>query len=105
VVPVLVAVAVGIAVGALRRPLGRHLPDPVVVVPSLGVLAVAIQVPLGWFSTVVAGPLLGLSLFLLTGFALLNRRLVGMGVLALGLGLNAAVVLVNGAMPVRATAL
>lgn len=104
-VPVVVAAVVGIAVGALRRPVGRHLPDPVVVVPWLGVLAVAIQVPLGAFTTVVAGPLLGLSLFLLTGFALLNRRLVGMGVLALGLALNAAVVLVNGAMPVRATAL
>lgn len=105
VVPVVVAAVVGIAAGALRRPVGRHLPDPVLVVPWLGVLAVAIQLPLGSFSTVVAGPLLGLSLFLLTGFALLNRHLVGMGVLALGLALNAGVVLVNGAMPVRATAL
>jgi hypothetical protein len=105
VVPVVLAAVAGIVVGALRRPLGSHLPDPTIVLPSLGVVAVAIQVPLGWSSTLVAGPLLGLSLFLLTGFALLNRHLAGMGVLALGLSLNAAVVLANGAMPVRPTAL
>ena len=101
VVPVLAAAVAGIVVGALRRPLGAHLRDPVVLMPALAVGAVALQATLGWFSTEVSGPLLGLSLFLLTGFALLNHHLVGMGVLAVGLALNTAVVLANGAMPVR----
>lgn len=103
-VPLLLAAVAGIAVGALRRPLGAHLADPRVVVPGLAAVAVAAHLALGLLSPAVAGPLLGLSLFLLTGFGLLNLHLVGMGVLTVGMALNAAVVLVNGAMPVRATA-
>lgn len=100
----LLAAVVGVVVGALRRPLGAHLADPRVVAPGIAVVAVALHLSLGLLGGALAGPLLGLSLFLLTGFALLNLHLVGMGVLSLGLALNAAVVLVNGAMPVRASA-
>lgn len=103
-VPLLVAVVTGIAVGMLRRPLGAHLEDPRVLVPGLAAVAVGLHLSLWLLSPAVAGPLLGLSLFLLTGFGLLNLHLVGMGILTTGLALNAAVVLVNGAMPVRTTA-
>jgi hypothetical protein len=41
----------------------------------------------------------------LIGFALLNMQLPGTGVLAIGLGLNALVIALNGGMPVRASAL
>lgn len=104
VLPVLLAAALGVVMGFLRRPLGAHLADPRVVAPGLAVVAVGVQMALGLLSASVAGPLLGLSLFLLTGFGLLNLHLVGMGVLSTGMALNAAVVLVNGAMPVRAPA-
>lgn len=101
---VLLAAVVGVVVGTFRRPLGAHLADPRVVAPGIAVVAVVVHLGLGLLAGTVAGPLLGLSLFLLTGFALLNLHLIGMGVLSTGLALNAAVVLVNGAMPVRASA-
>lgn len=100
----LLAAVAGIALGLVRRPLGAHLTDPRVVVPGLAAIAVGLHLGAGLVGLSVAGPLLGLSLFLLTGFGLLNLHLVGMGVLTLGMALNAAVVLVNGAMPVRARA-
>ena len=100
----LAAVVVGMVTGALRRPLGAHLADPRLLVPGVAAVAMVLHLSLGLLSPTVAGPLLGLSLFLLTGFGLLNLHLVGMGVLTIGMALNAAVVLVNGAMPVRATA-
>lgn len=101
---VLLAAVVGVVVGTFRRPLGAHLADPRVVAPALAGVAIALHLALGLLPSALAGPLLGLSLFLLTGFTLLNVHLVGMGVLSTGLALNAAVVLVNGAMPVRARA-
>ena len=100
----LLAAVAGIVVGLVRRPLGAHLADPRVVVPGLAAIALALHVGAGLLGPSTAGPLLGLSLFLLTGFGLLNLHLVGMGVLTIGTALNAAVVLVNGAMPVRAAA-
>ncbi len=100
----LIAAVVGVGVGLPRRPLGAHLADPRVVAPGLGVVAVALHLLAGFASASAAGPLLGLSLFLLTGFGVLNLHLVGIGVLSIGMALNAAVVLVNGAMPVRASA-
>jgi hypothetical protein len=44
---------------------------------------------------------LALSYLCLLAFALANLRLAGMGVLAVGLALNALVVVVNGGMPVH----
>lgn len=103
--PVLLSAAIGIAVGLFRRPLGSHLVDPVVVVPGAGLVGAALQVAAGWSGMPVSGGLLGISLAVLCGFAVVNRQLLGMGVIAVGLALNAVVVLTNGAMPVRAEAL
>lgn len=103
--PALVAGAIGAAIGALRRPHGRHLRSPVVVYPAVVLIGVALQVATGMVDLSIQGALLGSSLGALTGFSLVNRHLPGMGVLSVGLALNMAVVLANGAMPVRASAL
>lgn len=104
-VPVLVAAAVGAAIGLLRRPYGAHLAPPRLVLPAVALVAVGLQVTLGWFDPDVQGMVLGFSLALLTGFGLVNLHVVGMGVLTIGLALNMAVVLIHGAMPVRVEAL
>ena len=103
-VPVLVAAAIGAAVGALGRPHGRHLATPVLVLPSIAVAAVALQLLMGWFDLPAESLVFAASLGLLTGFAALNVHVVGMGVLAIGLACNFAAVLVHGGMPVRASA-
>ncbi|HZQ29244.1 MAG TPA: DUF5317 family protein [Acidimicrobiales bacterium] len=54
---------------------------------------------------VPAGAALLLSYLCLLAFALANITVVGMGVLTVGLGLNALVVSINGGMPVRRAAL
>lgn len=101
----LLAAVVGALAGLVRRPLGAHLAAPVVRVPALALVAVVLQVAPAVVAPGLAGRGLGLSLALLCAFALLNRHLVGACVLATGLAANAAVVLLNGAMPVRAAAL
>ncbi len=105
VLPVIVAAVVGVLVGLLRRPLGAHLDDPVVVLPGVALVGVALQLLPAVVDVPWPGQVLGVSLALLCGFAVVNRHLVGVGVLAIGLGLNMVVVLANGGMPVRATAL
>lgn len=105
VLPVIVAAVLGFVVGVLRRPLGAHLADPVVILPGVAVAGVALQVLLGVADVPAEGQVLGVSLALLCGFAVVNRHLVGMGLLAVGLLLNMGVVLANGGMPVRASAL
>lgn len=105
VLPVIVAAVGGFALGMLRRPLGAHLDDPVVILPGVAVGGVALQVGPGVLDVPAEGQVLGVSLALLCGFAVVNRHLIGMGVLAVGLALNMGVVLANGAMPVRASAL
>lgn len=102
--PVLLAALAGALVGVLREPLGAHLRDPVVVVPGLAAVGVVLQLATGPVGGGAAGWLLAASLLSLLAFAVRNRRLVGMGVLATGLAMNAAVVVANGAMPVRAEA-
>lgn len=102
--PLLVAVVAGALLGVLRRPLGAHLRDPVVELAALAAAGVALQVAIPVIGGGGDGRLLGGSLVLLLAFALRNRHLVGMGVLAAGLAMNATVVLANGAMPVRAEA-
>ncbi len=101
----LLAAVVGAVIGAFRRPHGAHLRPPVVVYPAIVVVGVALQLVIGWFDPGTQGTVLGVSLAALTGFALVNRHLPGMGVLAIGLGLNMAVVLANAGMPVRPAAL
>lgn len=103
-VPVLAAMVIGAAIGAARRPLGAHLETPVLRLVSLAVAGVALQA----IGALVGLPLPGLILFAslacLAVFGLWNRHLVGMGVLSIGVALNAVTVLLHGAMPVRASA-
>lgn len=101
----LLAAAVGAVIGALRRPHGTHLRSPVVVYPAIVVIGAGLQLVIGLFDPATQGTVLGVSLAALTGFALVNRHIPGMGVLGIGLGLNMAVVLANAGMPVRPAAL
>ena len=104
-VPVVLAVVVGALVGGLRRPHGRHLATPIVVLPGVAVIGVGLQLVIGASEVPASGELFAASLALLTGFVVVNRHIVGMGVLAIGLAANFAAVLVHGGMPVRASAL
>lgn len=103
--PVVVAATIGAVIGALRRPHGRHLATPRLFAPWLLIAGVALQVGLAFADLGTEGGLLALSLALFAVFCVLNRQLPGMGVLAIGLVCNVAVVAVNGAMPVRIPAL
>lgn len=104
-VPVLLAGTVGAVIGALRRPHGAHLETPPLVRLRLVAGAVALSVAIGVAELPLEGLLFSVSLGLLTWFALRNRHLVGMGVLAVGLLCNLTAVALHGGMPVRATAL
>lgn len=104
-VPVLAAVVIGAAVGAARRPLGTHLETPALRLVRLAVAGVALQAVGSLIGLPLPGLILFASLTCLAVFGLWNRHLVGMGVLSIGIALNALAVLVHGAMPVRATAL
>jgi hypothetical protein len=90
----LVALALGVALGLVQG----------------GRLANVGRRSFRWLPVLVAGALLqvvdrpgalALSYLLLFAFALANLRVPALGVLAVGLGLNAAVVIANGAMPVH----
>jgi hypothetical protein len=90
----LVALALGVALGLVQG----------------GRLANVGRRSFRWLPVLVAGALLqavdrpvalALSYLLLLAFALGNLRVPALGVLAVGLGLNAAVVIANGAMPVH----
>lgn len=74
------------------------------VFPAVAVIGAALQLASG-FDVPAGTTFLAASLALLSGFALVNRHLVGMGVLAVGLSCNFAAVLIHDGMPVRATAL
>ena len=93
-------VLLGWATGGRLAHVGRHP------LRSLGLLAAGVALP------VLAEVVDGLALLLVLGslgcllaFCLRNLHLVGMGVIAVGLGLNGLVISVNGAMPVRPAAL
>lgn len=103
--PVVLAGLIGAVVGALRRPHGRHLATPVLVLPSVVVIGVALHFGVGLFDLPAETQLFAASVALLCGFAVVNLHLVGMGVLAIGLGCNFAAVVLHGAMPVRPSAL
>ncbi|MEY2569110.1 MAG: hypothetical protein QOE35_3639 [Actinomycetota bacterium] len=90
-----VGVAAGYATGGRLRHVGGH---PVRAWPLIAVGAL-LQLPGRGNVTIVL-----LSLVCLLAFALANLHLVGVGVIAVGLGLNALVIAANGAMPVRPAA-
>lgn len=96
---------IGAAIGALRTPLGAHLRAPALVLPALGAGGASIHLALWLVPASWQGLLLVVSLGMLARFGFLNRHVVGMGVLTVGLSANLAVALGNGAMPVRARAL
>lgn len=98
----LAGVAVGLVTGGRPRNVAtRHL-------SATWLLAVGVLLHLG-ADRFDLGPVGTLSLLAgygcLLAFAALNQRLVGMGIVALGLAANALVIAANGAMPVRPSAL
>lgn len=101
----LLAGVVGVVLGAARRPHGRHLATPQLILPSVAVVGAVLQVLMGVADLPAENTVFAVSLALLAGFAVMNRHLVGMGVLAVGLCCNFAAVLLHDGMPVRATAL
>jgi hypothetical protein len=94
-VAVALGVAVGYATGGRIQNLSAHS------VRALPLLAVGAGLPLFGRDNATV---LVLSLLALFAFALANLQLVGMGVVAVGLALNAVVITANGAMPVRPAA-
>jgi hypothetical protein len=95
----LVAAALGVlagyATGGRLRNVGVH---PVRAWPLIAV-ATLLQLPGRANATMLV-----FALACLLAFALANLHIVGVGVIAVGLALNAAVIAANGAMPVRASA-
>src|SRR5690606_29400366 len=108
---VVVTVALGVAVGYLRGGRLRHLAE--VSLSRLALLGVAFGAQLaltaltaaGVRTGVVGSALLVASQVALVAFVWANRALPGMVLVALGFGLNALVIIANGAMPVSATAI
>ncbi|MHB8468018.1 MAG: DUF5317 family protein, partial [Acidimicrobiales bacterium] len=91
--PILVAVAIGLAVGAARggRPTLVHFNSWWLLIGGVGLQATNHQVLVAYA--------------LLAAFAVRNLARPGMGVLLIGVGLNAAPILLNGSMPVEAHAI
>ena len=89
-VALVVGVGLGLARGGRLANVGRHS------VRATAVLAVGVVLQL-----LDSPGALALSYLLLIAFAVANLRIPGFGVLAVGLALNAAVVMANGGMPVR----
>lgn len=101
-VAAVVGALLGWATGGRLGNVGRH---PLRAVPLLGAgVVLPVLAELDAFDAVSLGLVLG-SMACLLVFCGLNLRLVGMGVVAVGLALNALVMTLNGAMPVRTTAL
>jgi hypothetical protein len=95
----LVAAVIGVAAGYATGGRLRNLSDRSVTRWQLLVGGAVLQVVAPNSAALVA------SLLCLLAFCLANVRRVGMGVVAVGLGLNALVIAANGAMPVRPAAL
>jgi hypothetical protein len=101
----LLAVVAGVTIALITGGRPRNISEHQVrlwwlLFPGFGLQLIADRVALGWIGT--SGLLLGYAFLL--AFAGANRSLVGIGVVAVGLGLNALVIGVNGGMPVRANA-
>ncbi|MEY2476847.1 MAG: hypothetical protein QOG87_2162 [Actinomycetota bacterium] len=95
----LVAAVVGVLAGYARGGRLRHLGERPVRLWALLVVGALLQ----WLAP--NGPALVVSFVCLLACCLANLQMVGMGVVAVGLALNATVIAANGAMPVRPTAL
>jgi uncharacterized protein DUF5317 len=102
---VAVVAAAGIALlfgGSLRRILETRLRAAWALLVALALQGIIDVIePLGSRNSDVGFGLLITSYVLLVGFCLANLKLRGMGVVAIGIAMNAAVIVVNRGMPVR----
>jgi hypothetical protein len=101
----IMAVAVGLVLGFLAGGRLRHLSERSFRWWSLLAAGLVAQLLSGLLEGRLGLGLLGASYALLAAFAALNVRLVGMWLVALGIGLNLLTIVVNGGMPVRASAI
>lgn len=98
-----VAVLLGLAIGLLGGGRLRHLGERTFRGVPFLVVGVGLQL-LSAFVADVAVALVLLSYAALVVFCVLNLRLVGMGVVLVGLLMNTVVITANGGMPVRRSA-
>jgi hypothetical protein len=98
-----VAVILGIAIGLLTGGRLQHLGERTFHAVPLLVVGVGLQLVSGLLTDVSVGLVL-LSYVALLAFCALNLRLIGMGVVLVGLAMNSLVIAVNGGMPVRRSA-
>ena len=99
------AVLIGLGIGLALPPRTTRFARPRIrlwPLLAVGVVGQIVANRLTGHGAVVIG-LIALSL--LIGFAVANLHLTGMGVMAIGLGLNLLVMMMNGGMPVSARAL
>jgi hypothetical protein len=97
-----VAVVVGLALGLLTGGRLEHLGNRRFRAPALLVVGLVVQALSGRVGSTVA--LVILSYLFLMGFCAANLRIVGMGVVLVGLAMNFTTIAVNGGMPVRRSA-
>lgn len=98
-----VAVLVGLAIGLLGGGRLRYLGERTFRGVPFLVVGVALQLVSALVSDIAVALVL-LSYVALIAFCALNLRLVGMGVVLVGLLMNTVVITVNGGMPVRRSA-
>jgi len=99
-----VAVFMGLGIGLVLPPRTTRFARPRIRLWPLLAAGVVGQVVANRMTGTGAVVLGLVALSLLVGFALANLHLTGMGVMAIGLGLNLLVMLMNGGMPVSARA-
>ena len=99
------AVLIGVGIGLALPPRTTRFARPRIRLWPLLVVGVVGQVVANRMTGHGATVLGLVALSLLVGFALANLHLTGMGVMAIGLGLNLLVMMMNGGMPVSARAL
>ena len=103
---VTLALALGIALvtgGRLRNIAATQLRRPGILAAAVGIqLTLEVLHPTAGITGRVASALLVVSYLLLLVFCAANLRLRGLAVVAVGIGLNGAVIALNAGMPIRA---
>ena len=103
---VTLALALGIALvtgGRLRNIAATQLRRPSILAAAVGIqLALEVLHPTSGIAGRLASALLVVSYVLLLAFCAANLRLRGLAVVAVGIGLNGAVIALNAGMPIRA---
>jgi len=98
-----VAVVVGLTLGLLTGGRLEHLGNRRFRAPALLVAGLVVQFASGRFGDATVA-LVILSYLFLMAFCAANLRIVGMGVVLVGLAMNFTTIAVNGGMPVRRSA-